>query len=101
MKRICFIISGFLAFGAVANEAITTDSVKIDTVQVIEGAHRLVLTENAQGVTVSVTGKDDNPDYSYTYRSRFSPDATVKTSQESNNWSLTMPFSRRGKNNVN
>ena len=99
MKRICFIISGFLAFGAVANEGITTDSVKIDTVQVIEGAHRLVLTENAQGVTVSVTGKDDNPDYSYTYRSRFSPDATVKTSQESNNWSLTMPFSRRGKPN--
>lgn len=50
MKRICFIISGFLAFGAVANEAITTDSVKIDTVQVIEGAHRLVLTENAQAL---------------------------------------------------
>lgn len=99
MKRICFIISGFLAFGAVANDAVTADSVKIDTVQVIEGAHRLVLTENAQGVTLSVTGKGDNPDYSYTYRSRFSPDATVKTYQESNNWSLTMPFSRRGKTN--
>lgn len=99
MKRIFFIISAFIAFDAVANEVAENDSVRIDTLQVIEGAHRLVLTENQQGITVSVTGKDDDPEYTYTYKSQFSPDATVQTSQESNNWQLALPFSRRENDN--
>lgn len=97
MKRTIFIISSLIALSAAANEAVPADTATVDTVQVIEGAHRMVLTENAQGVTVTVTGKDDNPDYTFTYRSHFSPDAKVTTSQESNNWQLTLPFSRRAK----
>lgn len=86
-----------LLFAATAISAAANDSIPTDTIKVIEGAHRLVLTENAQGVNVTITGKDNDPGFSYSYQSQFSPDATVHTSQQSNNWRLTLPFSRREK----
>ncbi|MDD6777755.1 MAG: hypothetical protein PUD91_01790 [Bacteroidales bacterium] len=91
-----FILLASTALTAAATES-AYDSIPTDTIRVIEGAHRLVLTENSQGVTVTVTGKDDEPGFSYSYQSQFSPDATVHTSQQSNNWRLTLPFSRRAK----
>ena len=89
---ISLLIAAILPMCASAAENASCDSISTDTVVVIENAHQLSLTEHSGGVTITITGKDDNPNYTYTYHSRFTPDATVKTHQQSSEWGLSFPL---------
>lgn len=98
MKRIYIIIAAMAAtFPVIGAAELHADSAKVDTVKVIEGAHRMVLTENKNGVTVTVSGKEGDSLYTYSYHKPFAPDATVSTHQRSNNWELALPLSSRKK----
>lgn len=90
--NISLLIATILPVCASAAENTPCDSISADTVVVIENAHQLSLTENSGGVTITITGKDDNPNYTYTYHSRFTPDAIVKTHQQSSEWGLSFPL---------
>ena len=98
MKRIYTIIAAIAATSPILSATeISADSVSVDTVKVIEGAHRMVLTESLTGMTVTVSGMDNDSLYSYSYHKDFAPDATVATHQHSNNWELALPFSHKAK----
>lgn len=74
MKRIYTIIAAIAATSPILSATeISADSVSVDTVKVIEGAHRMVLTESLTGMTVTVSGMDNDSLYSYSYHKDFAP----------------------------
>lgn len=100
MKKIYITAMLALVASFTAMAAEDTDSVDAKVIKQVENANRLVITEDARGVTINVEGIGGDADSTYTYRSQFSPDAVVKTHQASSNWFLSMPFARNQRSNV-
>lgn len=91
MKRNLYIT--LLLLTMVASASIAAE--KADTATVIReigAADRLVISEDAGGVTINVTGVGGKTDSTFIYRQQFSSDAMVETSQKSNDWNVISPF---------
>lgn len=72
-----------------ASESADTISVKNTEVTIVE---------SPSGVSVSLKGSGDNPDYAYTYTADYSDKATVTVKSE-NNLTFDLPFMKNRKNN--
>lgn len=87
-----------IAFLAITSNCIMSAEINSnDTVIEINRPHKVVITENASGVSVDVKGKDDNESFSYSYKSKVIPNAVVTTEQKNTEWNIDFPFMKKKK----
>lgn len=60
----------------------------------VDGADKVTVTENTEGVTIDLQGIGGKADSTFTYHKDYAPGTIVRTKQTDNNWLLSSPFSR-------
>ncbi|MDE6491351.1 MAG: hypothetical protein K2L49_09365 [Muribaculaceae bacterium] len=67
---------------AAAAASLSTTTNATDTVMSVNNAAKVTVTESTAGVTVTIDGTDDNPEYQATFTREYSSESTVKSTQQ-------------------
>lgn len=95
------ILPSICIISALALSAQTDDVVPADTLANIKNAHQVIVTESSKGLNVEVNGRENDPNYKYSYHTEYAPNSTITTHQENSEWDFSFPFAKSSKKSTN
>lgn len=93
MKLSILSLSLALAFSTTCS--ISAAGTAADTVVTVDNAHKVVITEGSNSISVKIDGAGTNKEYKYNYHSEYAPNATVNTEQSGGDWNFDFPFVKK------